>query len=145
MNQSFYPFLGGAFLMLFLTACNQPPTVDHAVNAQDLKATSVQKSESGAGLQQFVARGNEPFWTIKTNGSTLTWITPDNIQGTQLKADAVVSAEGVKYSGVDGNTNFTLFVTHVPCVDTMSEETFEFTSVWTYGKERNSGCAASGR
>ncbi len=145
MIQSMFLFLGGTFLMSMLTACNQSQPVGDVAELQASKASSSQKIESNGLVREFVARGNEPFWTIKANGTTLTWITPENLQGSQLKVDKVISADNVKYVGVDGDNDFTLLIIQAPCVDTMSGETFDFTSVWTHGREKNVGCAASGR
>ena len=144
MIQSMFLLLGGAFLMSMLTACNQSQPVDDVVKHQTSKVSPSREIEPGGVIRQFVARGTEPFWTIKANGATLTWITPDNLEGSQLKVDQVISADGVKYFGVDGDNDFTLLIIQAPCVDTMSGENFDFTSVWTHGREKNVGCAASG-
>ena len=144
MSYRIFSVLGGAFLMLVLTACNQPQLVDDVAESQTFKAGSPQKIESNETVKKFVARGNEPFWTIKANEETLTWITPENLQGRQLKVDKVISAGNVKYIGVDGNNDFSLLIIQAPCVDTMSGEVFDFESVWAHGRERNVGCAASG-
>ena len=144
MSYRIFSVLGGAFLMLVLTACNQPQLVGDVAESQTFKAGSPQKIESNETVKKFVARGNEPFWTIKANEETLTWITPENLQGRQLKVDKVISAGNVKYIGVDGNNDFSLLIIQAPCVDTMSGEVFDFESVWAHGRERNVGCAASG-
>ena len=144
MSYRVFSVLGGAFLMSVLTACNQPQPVGDVAESQTFKAGSPQKIESNETVKKFVARGNEPFWTIQANEETLTWITPENIQGRQLKVDKVISADNVKYIGVDGNNDFSLLIIQAPCVDTMSGEVFDFESVWTHGLERNVGCAASG-
>ena len=144
MSYRIFSVLGGFFLMSVLTACNQPQPVGGATESQALKADLPQKNESKETSKKFVARGNEPFWTIKANEETLTWITPENLQGRQLKVDKVISADNVKYIGVDGNNDFSLLIIQAPCVDTMSGEVFDFESVWTHGWERNVGCAASG-
>ena len=144
MSYRIFSVLGGAFLMSVLTACNQPRLVGDVAQSQALKAGSPQKIESNETVKKFVARGNEPFWTIQANEETLTWITPENLQGRQLKVDKVISADNVKYIGVDGNNDFSLLIIQATCVDTMSGEVFDFESVWTHGRERNVGCAASG-
>ena len=144
MSQRFFSVLGGAFLMSLLAACNQPQPVGDVAESQTLKAGLPQKIESKKTSKKFVARGNEPFWTIQANEETLTWITPENLQGRQLKVDKLIAADNVKYIGVDGNNDFSLLIIQATCVDTMSGEVFDFESVWTHGRERNVGCAASG-
>ena len=143
MSQRFFSVLGGAFLMSLLTACNQPQSVGDVAESQTLKAGLPQKIESKKTSKKFVARGNEPFWTIQANEETLTWVTPDNLQGRQLKVGKVISADNVKFIGVDGDNDFSLLVIQTPCVDTMSGEVFDFEAVWTHGSERNVGCAAA--
>ena len=142
MSQRFFSVLGGAFLMSLLTACNQPKPVGDVAESQILKAGLPQKIESKETSKKFVARGNEPFWTIQANEETLTWVTPDNLQGRQLKVGKVIFADNVKFIGVDGDNDFSLLVIQAPCVDTMSGEVFDFEAVWTHGSERNVGCAA---
>ena len=144
MSQRIFSVLGGAFLMSILTACSQPQSVGNVAESQAFKAGSLQKIESNETVKKFVARGNEPFWTIKAYEETLTWITPENLQGRQLKVDKVISADNVTYIGVDGNNDFSLLIIQAPCVDTMSGEVFDFKSVWTHGRDGNVGCAASG-
>ena len=146
MSQKAFSLLGGAFVVLALTACAPHRSVDEALTPQTAQAGSVQSRASGDASGLFVARGNEPFWTIKATGATLTLITPENLQGTELSVGQVVAGdEGVQYSGVDGTDAFTLLITREPCVDTMSGEAFAFTSVWTHGNERHAGCASSAR
>ena len=144
MSYRVFSVLGGVFLMSVLTACNQPQPVGDVAESQTFKAGSPQKIESNETVKKFVARGNEPFWTIKANEETLTWITPENLQGRQLKVGKVISADNVKYIGVDGNNDFSLLIIQATCDDTMSGEVFDFESVWTHSRERNVGCAASG-
>ena len=137
MNKSIFSILSTLLLGLSVTACSQSgPGGSSAPQAANPGA-------EGAG-RQFVASGNEPFWTVKASRSTLTWITPELSQGKQLNVDQVVASDDVKYSGVDGDNAFTLVITPVPCTDTMSGESFEFTSVWTYAGQRHSGCAKGG-
>lgn len=137
MNRPVFSLSGIILLGLAVTACSQSrPDVSSASKA-------VKSAVDGGGVH-FVARGNEPFWTIKTSQSTLTWITPEHLQGKQLNVDQVIANGDVKYSGVDGDKAFTLIITPVPCTDTMSGESFEFTSVWTHAGQRHSGCAKGG-
>ncbi|MGO2451603.1 Uncharacterized membrane protein [Pseudomonas taetrolens] len=137
MNRPVFSLSGIILLGLAVTACSQSrPDVSSASKA-------VKSAVDGGGVH-FVARGNEPFWTIKTSQSTLTWITPEHLQGKQLNVDQVIANGDVKYSGVDGDKAFTLIITPAPCTDTMSGETFGHTSVWTYAGESNTGCATGG-
>ena len=69
MSQKAFSLLGGAFVVLALTACAPHRSVDEAVTPQTAQAGSVQSRASGDASGLFVARGNEPFWTIKATGA----------------------------------------------------------------------------
>ncbi|SFN34584.1 MULTISPECIES: hypothetical protein [unclassified Pseudomonas] len=135
------PFsLAAALLMMAMTACTQSKPSGGAA----LALPSRTAAPSGEDARQFFARGNEPFWAIKTNGSTLIWLTPENPQGKPLRADQAVSADKVEYTGKDADKAFALLIVQAPCVDTMSGEAFNFTAVWTYAQQSHHGCAAGG-
>ena len=127
--------LAAVFLALLLTACSQ-----HVTSTTG----SASSSASNGTAAQFIARGNEPFWTVKVNGSTLTLITPENLAGKQLNALQSVSSDSLKYTGKDQGHAFTLLIVPGPCTDSMSDEVFSYTSTWTYAGDSNTGCAASG-
>ncbi|SDU92677.1 Uncharacterized membrane protein [Pseudomonas mucidolens] len=104
---------------------------------------SATTTPSDKSLPQFIARGNEPFWSISVsgNGNTLTWITPENPKGTRLSAQQVTSGDGVRYIGRDGDKTFMLEVVGGACTDTMSGHSFEFAATWVYAGDSNAGCA----
>ncbi|MCU1726846.1 hypothetical protein NTD86_07580 [Pseudomonas sp. 7P_10.2_Bac1] len=133
MKKEVFAPLAVLLLPMILSACSQ--------HAPSLSSSAPEAQGVG---QQFVARGNEPFWTIKVNGKTLAWITPDHLQGKQLHVDQVVSGNNTKYTGTDQGKVFTLVIEPKPCTDSMSGETFSHTSTWTYDGESNMGCAATG-
>lgn len=105
------------------------------------KEASPATAQSEKALVQFVARGNEPFWSIKTSADTLTWKTPENPNGTKLTAQRATSGEGVKYMGKDGDKTFMLEVVGTPCIDTMSGQSFGYSATWVYAGDSNAGCA----
>jgi len=133
MKKEVMTLLVALVLPLLLSACSQ-----HA------PSVSTTAPEATGAARQFVARGNEPFWTLKVNGDTLAWITPDHLEGRQLHADKVVSGDRTTYTGTDQGKAFSLVIEPKPCTDSMSGETFSHTSTWTYAGERNSGCAGEG-
>ena len=127
--------LAAVFLALLLTACSQ-----HVTSTTG----SASSSASNGTAAQFIARGNEPFWTVKVNGSTLTLITPENLAGKQFNALQSVSTDSLKFTGQDQGHAFTLLIVPGTCTDSMSDEVFSYTSTWTYAGDSNTGCAASG-
>ncbi|MFP3517130.1 hypothetical protein SB766_13135 [Pseudomonas sp. SIMBA_077] len=131
MRKEVFTPLAVVMLVLTMTACTQHPP-----------STTSTQPQADAPTQQFIARGNEPFWTLKVNGATLALITPDHLQGKPLHADSVISGDSTRYSGTDQGTAFTLVIEPTPCTDSMSGEEFSHTSRWTYAGETHLGCAA---
>lgn len=141
MKLDHLPHLTAAVLMMTLTACSQSRPVDTVASTRSSHTAFPVTAKAEVPVRQFVARGNEPFWTIKVNGNTLIWITPENSEGKQLAAEQVVYAKGIKFTGKDGDKAFTLDIVEAPCADTMAEQEFEFTATWDHAGESHSGCA----
>ena len=102
-------------------------------------------SGSATQVTSFTAYGNEPFWTVKTHGATLTKITPENPQGQQLTAQPSVYANGVSFTGDQGNQTFILDIKEVACIDSMSGQHFPYTATWKQSGETHAGCAERSR
>ncbi|RNF81851.1 COG3650 family protein [Montanilutibacter psychrotolerans] len=92
----------------------------------------------------FTAAGNEPFWSVKVDGSTLTYSTPELQPGKVFAAQHQAQANGARFTGKDGDKVFTLDIQRASCVDSMSGKAFEFTATFDYGEEHMTGCASSG-
>ena len=92
----------------------------------------------------FTAAGNEPFWSVKVDGSTLVYSTPELQPGKALAAQRQAQANGTRFTGKDGDSVFSLDIQRASCVDSMSGQAFEFTAAFEYGGERMTGCASSG-
>ncbi|MGY1425487.1 COG3650 family protein [Lysobacter sp. A289] len=117
-----------------------PAVVSSANTAIDAPAVN----EPDRPISRLHARGNEPFWSVKVDGDTLTYTTPEMQPGKQLTAERSDHAAGVTFNGTDGDKAFVLDVTGGQCQDSMSGEMFEYTSSFTYGDTEMTGCADAG-
>ncbi|MDO5529070.1 MAG: hypothetical protein Q4F71_06675 [Paracoccus sp. (in: a-proteobacteria)] len=92
----------------------------------------------------FVARGNEPFWTVEISGNTARYITPDNQSGRNIAVQRIVYAGGVEYVGEHAGRVFTLNIRNTPCQDSMSGERFALSAHLRSAGGSGPGCASVG-
>lgn len=146
--------LAAACALAVLTACAKPvdDTRNNVVPAEPAAGATADAAPvvaEPAGIandsaNRFVAHGNEPFWAVEVDGTTLTWKTPEMPEGRKLVAERSAHAQGVNFTGKDGDKDFTLDIIGKQCSDGMSDETFEFTASWNYGGNTMTGCARRG-
>lgn len=144
--RSFFVLLVSACAMVALTACQPQPSAPAVADSSADMAVGdgAQVDARIASITQFHARGNEPFWSVKVDGTALTWTTPEMQPGKPLVAERSIDAKDVSFTGHDGDVVFILDISHTPCQDSMSGERFEFTATFTYDGEKMTGCAGSG-
>lgn len=148
----FYVLLVSACAMVALTACKPQPSAPAAPAPAVVDgSTDVAAGDAGqadmqvASITQFHARGNEPFWSLKVDGTALTWTTPEMQPGRPLVAERLADADdGLRLTGSDDGNAFTLDIQRTPCQDSMSGQEFEFTAAFTYDGEAMTGCAGPG-
>jgi len=135
-------------LLASLAACTAPDRGDEPAPAastpNDAGAQDVATPSAGQGgtlSDRFRARGNEPFWAIDVEGSTLHFVTPEMPDGRTLHGERIVNTQGVAFSGEDEGRPFNLAITRTACTDSMSGDAFEFTATWDYDGQRMDGCA----
>lgn len=107
------------------------------MTACTLKTPTFRKAAS----DQFVAQGNEPFWSLVTEDGVLIWKTPDNPAGTRLAVTRHSHAHGIHYTSTDPARPFRLEISDQPCTDSMSGATFELTATWAVDGTSHPGCA----
>ncbi|TRW97618.1 hypothetical protein FNJ84_08955 [Paracoccus sp. M683] len=90
----------------------------------------------------FVARGNEPFWTVEASGDRALYKTPENQAGRAVTVRRITFAQGVEFVGTLNGSPFALTVRGTDCVDDMSGEKFPMTATLKIGSRMNNGCAA---
>ncbi|AUH65865.1 COG3650 family protein [Paracoccus zhejiangensis] len=90
----------------------------------------------------FVARGNEPFWTVEASGERAVYKTPENQKGRTVTVRRLTFAQGVEFVGTLDGSAFALTVRGTDCVDDMSGEKFPMSATLKIGGRTNNGCAA---
>jgi uncharacterized membrane protein len=123
------------FAALALAGCEQTQPTQAQAAAPAATVTDFSKP--------MLARGNEPFWAVKIEGTTFTLSRPG-------EPDAVFTAPGGQISpgkgswtakGADGREiTVTLYVS--PCSDGMSSQRYPMTAEVNLGVETLGGCAA---
>lgn len=102
--------------------------------------SSTTGSSTGAGLGDvFEAFGTEPFWNVAVDHTTLTYTQVGEPDRT-LTATKGGSPEAPTYTG-SGQTTFSLTITKGECSDGMSDNTYHYKAVFTYGDKTLNGCA----
>ena len=97
-----------------------------------------------APVTTFTARGNEPFWLVRVDGSALTYSKPELQSGKVLQAQRIDDAVGVVFTGNEAGQAYTLRIRERACQDSMSSESFEFTATFQHGEQSMDGCARRG-
>lgn len=85
--------------------------------------------------------GTEPFWGGTVSGKTLTYSTPENIDGTTIVVERFAGRGGVSYSGVLNGAELHMAVTPGECSDGMSDRTYPFVVTLDIGGSLREGCA----
>lgn len=85
--------------------------------------------------------GTEPFWGGQVAGSTLTYSTPENQEGSEITVNRFAGRGGVSWNGAHQGARFVLAVTPGECSDGMSDRTYPFVATLEVAGEQRSGCA----
>lgn len=101
--------------------------------------------QEGVPVAAWRAFGNEPFWSVRVEGETLVFSTPENQAGTVLQARRVPSLVGVVMLGEADGREFNLTISPGECNDGMSDNRYEHTATWTYGDTTYRGCAEAAK
>ncbi|MCB2058943.1 MAG: hypothetical protein R3E09_04650 [Novosphingobium sp.] len=87
--------------------------------------------------------GTEPFWGGQVTGGSLTYTTPENIDGTTIPVERFGGRGGLSFSGTLDGENFDMMVTPAECSDGMSDRSYPFNVTLKLGTETRYGCAWS--
>ncbi|MDO5504977.1 MAG: hypothetical protein Q4F49_01610 [Pseudoxanthomonas suwonensis] len=143
MMKTYLP--AAAVLTLALCAC--APAPDEAAipaPAADVMATdpaAPPAMPADSVVTRFRAHGNEPFWSVEVDGTTLRYSRMGEEENVALQAERSAYARGVEFSGEADGQPFTLDIRGEDCANTMSDETHEFTATFEYRGETLTGCA----
>ncbi|WP_162848940.1 COG3650 family protein [Aurantiacibacter suaedae] len=124
-----------ALSFLMLAACSEADSIVPG-NAEDPRPFS----EIGAD-EEMRFTGTEPFWGGSVVGESLTYSTPDNIDGTAIAVSRFAGRGGVTWSGTLDGESFDLMVTPGRCSDGMSDKTYPFVATLQLGAQQREGCA----
>lgn len=97
-----------------------------------------------------LAQGNEPFWSLRIEGSDAIWTTPEEMDGIRYTDGSWAPAEGeawrfqASHHGVDGVEYVSLELVPERCTDTMSGARFPFSARAEQGGRSWEGCAREG-
>ncbi|MXO76072.1 hypothetical protein GRI40_12685 [Altererythrobacter aerius] len=90
--------------------------------------------------ETFRFTGTEPFWGGSVAGKSLTYSTPENIDGISFPVERFAGRGGVSWSGVLEGKAFRMTATPGDCSDGMSDRTYPFTVTLMIGEEQRRGC-----
>jgi uncharacterized membrane protein len=134
MQRAFFPIV----LSFLAAACSAGGSSASGLpgDAEDMQPFSAIGAEETIHLT-----GTEPFWGGTVAAGTLTYTTPDNIDGERIAVERFAGRAGLSFSGQRNGAPLTLMVTQGSCSDAMSDRTYPFTATIKLGEEVRSGCA----
>lgn len=121
-----------AAVLLLLAGCSQ---------GSDPAPGDVPQFDGIAQNETITALGTEPFWSAKIDGSSLTYSTPENIDGTAIEISRFAGNGGLGFSGTLDGAALLMAVTPGECSDQMSDRSYPFTVTLTIGEAQYNGCA----
>ena len=102
--------------------------------------------EENLPMNAWRAFGNEPFWSVRLEGNTLVFSTPEDQAGKTLQGRRAPSLIGVVYMGTDdAGREFNLDIQPGQCSDGMSDNTYQHVSTFIYGETTYRGCAEAAK
>lgn len=87
--------------------------------------------------------GTEPFWGGSVEGTSLTYTTPENIDGVTIAVERSGVNNVLTLDGTLDGGSFAMAVTEAQCSDGMSDRTYPLTATLTLPNEVRNGCAWS--
>jgi uncharacterized membrane protein len=108
-----------------------------------------QGNESGQPFSQIAPdtiihlTGTEPFWSGEVSGDNVTYIVPDNPNGTQISIKRFAGRGGLSFSGELQGQNFLLALTPGECFDGMSDRIYPYIATLQIGDDIRAGCGWS--
>ena len=130
--------LAAAFAVL-LAACQQQ--ADPGTASGNVPGTSPEGFTAIAPDEVINFTGTEPFWGGTIRGGSLTYSTPENIDGTEIAVERFAGQGGLSFSGTLDGKGFDLLVTQGECSDGMSDRTYPYVATLKLGNELREGCA----
>lgn len=88
------------------------------------------------------ALGTEPFWSLRIDGTSLAYTTPEDSRGQHATVTRRDIPGGAAFSGRLGDAAIRVEVTKRECSDGMSDRTYPFAVALVLGAEQRTGCAS---
>lgn len=89
--------------------------------------------------------GTEPFWGGTAKGTSLTYSTPEDIEGTEITVRRFHGQGGLGLSGTLNGADFDMTVTPGICSDGMSDRRYPYTVTLKIADDTRLGCAWTDR
>jgi uncharacterized membrane protein len=134
-----------SILALLLAACSAgdttPATPDATPSEAVASATPSASPSAAISPVEYVAGGNEPFWSVTTLAGRIVYSSPEKLDGESLPA-AVSQADGwTRFSAQMDGASLVLEVRKGACEDDMSGFAFSHEARLTRGGNTSRGCA----
>jgi len=140
---------------LALAACQQPARDDSAAGQPAESAANVPSSAPGddstrpydgiAPTETLQFTGTEPFWGGEVTGDSLTYSTPENIDGETVPVTRFAGRGGLSFTGTLAAGDFAMTVTPGECSDGMSDRKYPFVVTLKLPAETRNGCGYTDR
>ena len=123
-----------------------PPPATGVAAMDDAPQGKRAAGEENLPMNAWRAFGNEPFWSVRLEGNTLVFSTPEDQAGKTLQGRRVPSLIGVVHMGTDdAGREFNLDIQPGQCSDGMSDNTYQHVSTFIYGETTYRGCAEAAK
>lgn len=134
-----------AILLAACTATQPPPDDAGGANPATPAATgpqAVHATNATAPSRHWRVVGTEPFWSVRVDGRSLLFATPENPAGRTLAARGEWKEDGaVEFRGDDRGKPFVLRLVRGECSDGMSDRRYALTATFGIDATRYRGCA----
>lgn len=131
-------------LPLLLAACSAAP-LPPAQDVAGPPSPPVTRPPAAAAADKIAAHwrvvGTEPFWSVRADGGSLVFSTPDLPQGRTLAARVEQVAGAIEFRGHDRGQPFSLQLSPGTCSDGMSDRRYAFRARFAIGGTSYEGCA----
>ncbi len=146
-----------ASIVLLLAACSAPesatsnapepvPALTPAASVELPRPVSETEVLEPGAPQALRVVGTEPFWGLQVQDEALTFTTPDDQVGLQMRGIRTeVAGGGLDISGRSGAKDFSLKVRPGECSDGMSDMEFTMTAQFRIGESDYTGCAQAAK
>jgi uncharacterized membrane protein len=141
-----FKLVSAAILGFALAGCGGSGTAPNAPsptpNTAPSSASPAPASGPAAALEtEFVAHGNEPFWSIATHADRIVYSSPEKPDGETLDARVSQANGWTRFDAEVGDVPLLLEVRKAPCTDDMSGFAFSHEARLTRADGTWTGCA----